>query len=94
MLAAWHLEQVEVVHPFSRKTVFFHCNDWLQTTKEAGLDGCQRTLKPGGPKDSPGQQFKVDRPKNKTVAASVCDSSRFASFSRVFSGFVLLRCRS
>ena len=59
MGGAWHLEQIEVVHPFSRKTVFFPCNEWLQKTKEEGLDGCQRTLKSG--KSGPGQQFKVGR---------------------------------
>jgi len=47
MGAAWHLQQVEVVQPFQRKTYMFPCGEWLQKSKEAGLDGCKRTLHPG-----------------------------------------------
>lgn len=39
--------QVEVVQPFQRKTYMFPCGEWLQKSKEAGLDGCKRTLHPG-----------------------------------------------
>ena len=57
--AAWHLEQVEVVQPFSRKTLFFPCNDWLQKSKETGLDGCQRVLHAGATGEDGMRQFKV-----------------------------------
>jgi hypothetical protein len=44
---AWHLAQVEVFHPGLQKTFTFPCNDWLEATKDKGLDGCKRLLKTG-----------------------------------------------
>lgn len=58
-VAAWHLGQVEVVHPFNHKIYFFPCNEWLQKTKEEGMDGCKRTLVPGQGGPGGGRQFKV-----------------------------------
>lgn len=44
---AWHLDQVEVFHPGLQKTFTFPCQDWLEATKEKGIDGCKRLLKSG-----------------------------------------------
>ncbi len=45
--AAWHLAQVEVFHPGLNKTFTFPCDEWLEYTKEKGLDNCKRVLKTG-----------------------------------------------
>ncbi|KAG2450199.1 hypothetical protein HYH02_000301 [Chlamydomonas schloesseri] len=45
--ASWHLQQVEVFHPVLNKMYVFPCNEWLETSKEKGVDGCKRTLLTG-----------------------------------------------
>ncbi len=47
MGASWHLQQVEVFHPILNKMYVFPCNEWLETSKEKGVDGCKRTLLTG-----------------------------------------------
>ncbi|PNH12713.1 Lipoxygenase y domain-containing protein 1 [Tetrabaena socialis] len=45
--SAWHVQQVEVYHPVLQKLYVFPCNEWLEKSKELGLDGCKRTLVTG-----------------------------------------------
>ncbi|KXZ56858.1 hypothetical protein GPECTOR_1g774 [Gonium pectorale] len=45
--SAWHLEQVEVYHPSSQKLYAFPCGEWLEVSKEKGMEGCRRTLLTG-----------------------------------------------
>lgn len=47
MGASWHLQQVEVFHPILNKLYVFPCNEWLETSKDKGVDGCKRTLLTG-----------------------------------------------
>lgn len=60
--SAWHLAQVEVYHPGLQKTFTFPCNEWLEATKDKGIEGCKRTLKTGalqaaGGADGPGRML-------------------------------------
>ncbi|KAG2499991.1 hypothetical protein HYH03_002273 [Edaphochlamys debaryana] len=45
--ASWHLQQVEVWHPVLQKMYLFPCNEWLESSKEKGIEGCKRTLLSG-----------------------------------------------
>ncbi|GFR41097.1 hypothetical protein Agub_g1741 [Astrephomene gubernaculifera] len=45
--SAWHLNQVEVWHPVLQKMFVFPCNEWLEPSKDKGLEGCRRTLLTG-----------------------------------------------
>ncbi len=38
---------MEVTHPLTGKVHVFPCNEWLEPSKEKGVDGCKRTLLTG-----------------------------------------------